>query len=230
MVMYTCTIIQKGSDIMIFAYTRISTAKESQRHDRQIKAISDFAEKNIFEIDRIYSDTVSGKTKTDTRPQYQLLKQVIRKGDILIISDLDRIGRDASNVIAELNELKSSGIKVIALDIPYMNDFNNIQNDSMYNMIVDILITLKAHIAQQEREKIVSRINQGLEVAKASKVKLGRPKRDELPPEFVKTYRKFKNKEYGKMKATDFAKMLGVSRSTLYNYINTYNEIYLTEQ
>lgn len=42
-----------------------------------------------------------------------------------------------------------------------MNDWNNTNNDSMYNMIIDIVITLKAHMAQQEREKIVTRINQG---------------------------------------------------------------------
>lgn len=52
-------------------------------------------------------------------------------------------------------------------------------------MIADIFITLKAHMAQQEREKTVARINQGLEVAKAEGKRLGRPKA-ELPQEFVK--------------------------------------------
>lgn len=53
------------------------------------------------------------------------------------------------------------------------------------HMIADIFITLKAHMAQQEREKTVARINQGLEVAKAEGKRLGRPKA-ELPQEFVK--------------------------------------------
>ena len=86
-------------------------------------------------------------------------------------------------------------------------------------MIADIFITLKAHMAQQEREKTINRLNQGLEVAKAKGKKLGRPKA-ELPQNFIKEYNKFKNGEYGKMSAIAFSNMLGIGRSTLYKYIN----------
>lgn len=209
---------------MVFDYERISTNKDTQKIDRQVKAIQDFAKKNNIKIDKSFSDIISGTVKTSNRPQYQILKSMLRSGDILIISDLDRLGRNAQDVIKELNELKSNGIKVIALDIPYMNDFTAVNDDSMYNMIIDILITLKAHMAQQEREKIVSRINQGLKVAKEKNVKLGRPKLKELPAIFLKEYPKFKNGEYGKMKATTFAKTLNIGRSTLYKYIDIYNK------
>lgn len=77
-------------------------------------------------------------------------------------------------------------------------------------------------MAQQEREKTVSRINQGLEVAKTKGNKLGRPKA-ELPQEFIREYTKFKNGEYGKMSAMSFAKMIGIGRSTLYRYIKLYD-------
>lgn len=76
-------------------------------------------------------------------------------------------------------------------------------------------------MAQQEREKTVQRINQGLSVAKSNGVKLGRPKA-ELPQDFIREYEKFRDGEYGKMSATGFAKMLGIGRSTLYKYINIY--------
>ena len=85
----------------------------------------------------------------------------MRNGDILVVSDLDRLGRYADDVIRELKELKEMGIKVVALDMPYMNEWNRVNDNSLYDMVVDIVITIKAHMAQQEREKIVSRINQG---------------------------------------------------------------------
>ena len=64
--------------------------------------------------------------------------------------------------------------------MPYMNEWNldRLKDNSIYDMVIDIVITIKAHMAQQEREKTVTRINQGLAVAKAKGKKLGRPKAD----------------------------------------------------
>lgn len=202
---------------MIFAYMRVSTNK--QEIERQKLALVDYANLNKFAYDKIFYEKISGKTKAETRPEYSILKESLRKGDILIISDLDRLGRSADNTIVELKELKAKGIKVVALDIPMMNEWNKVNDDSIYGMIIDILITLKAHMAEQEREKIVSRINQGLAVAKEKGVKLGRPK-VKLPDNFIKEYKKFKKGDYGSMTAIAFAKTLGIGRATLYKYIN----------
>lgn len=93
----------------------------------------------------------------------------------------------------------------------------------MYNMIIDIVITLKAHMAQQEREKIVTRINQGLAAAKEKGHSLGRPKAD-VPTDFVREYNKLINGEYGSMSKVQFAKMLDIGRSTVYKYISMLND------
>ncbi len=77
-------------------------------------------------------------------------------------------------------------------------------------------------MVQQEREKIVQLINR-LAVARDKGKTLGRPKA-ELPKEFIKEYKKFKNGAYGDMSASSFAKMLGIGRSTLYKYIKLIEE------
>ena len=151
---------------MIFAYTRISTTKKTQKHDRQQLTIQTYADENNFIVNEWISETISGTVAAENRPLYGNMFKHFKSGDILIITDIDRIGRSADDVISELKKLKSIGVRVVALDVPYMNDWNNTNNDSMYNMIIDIVITLKAHMAQQEREKIVTRINQGLAAAK----------------------------------------------------------------
>ena len=172
---------------MIFAYTRISTTKKTQKHDRQQLTIQTYADENNFIVNEWISETISG------------------------------------TVAAELKKLKSIGVRVVALDVPYMNDWNNTNNDSMYNMIIDIVITLKAHMAQQEREKIVTRINQGLAAAKEKGHSLGRPKAD-VPTDFIREYNKLINGEYGSMSKVQFAKMLDMGRSTVYKYITMLND------
>lgn len=203
---------------MIFGYMRISTQKDKQTTDRQRLTLDQYALENGFTIDEIVEERISGTVKADDRPAYNSLKAKLRKDDILIITDIDRLGRNADDVILEFKQLKADGIRVIALDTPYLNEWDKIQDSSLYSMIADIFITLKAHMAQQEREKTVARINQGLEVAKAKGKQLGRPKA-EIPSNFIKEYEKFKNGDYGKMSAQSFAKMLGIGRSTLYKYI-----------
>lgn len=206
---------------MIFGYARISTNKDTQTTERQLLTLKEYAENNNFKFDEIIEEKISGTIKTETRQEYSALKSKLRKDDVLILTDLDRLGRSADNIILELKDLKSRGIRVIALDMPYMCDWNKVNDASIYDMIIDIVITIKAHMAQQEREKIISRINQGIAVAKAKGKKLGRPSA-ELPKDFIKEYSKFKNGYYGKMSASGFAKMLGIGRSTLYKYIKLY--------
>ena len=209
---------------MIYGYMRISTNKESQKTDRQKLTLERYAKDNNFKFDGIVEERVSGTVKAENRAVYKDLKnKTLREGDILVITDLDRLGRNADDTISECKDLKAKGIKLIALDIPYMNEFNNTIDDSMYNMIIDIVITLKAHMAQQEREKTVERINQGLAVARAKGKELGRPKA-ELSKEFIREYEKYLSGDYGEMTKTGFAKYLGIGRSTLYKYISIYKD------
>lgn len=218
---------------MIFGYCRISTKKATQVTDRQVETLNKYAKENDFQIDEIVEERISGTVKADNREEYNKLKDKLRKGDIVLVTDVDRLGRNADDVIMELKELKSKGIRVIALDVPHMNDWNKANDSSIYDMIIDIVITLKAHMAQQEREKTVSRINQGIasmpivdgkKVSKKTGNAQGRPK-VELPKEFIKEYKKFKDGKYGNMSASAFAKMMGIGRSTLYKYINILEEV-----
>lgn len=205
----------------IFGYARVSTNKDTQTHERQIQALESYSKENDFKFDEIIQERISGTVKTNNRPAYSKLKDNLRAGDILAITDIDRLGRDADNTIMELKDLKAKGIKVIALDTPFMCEFDKVNDDSIYEMIVDILITLKSHIAQQENEKRTKAINQGLDVAREKGKVLGRPPA-KLDKDFSKEYKKFLNGEYGDMTVTKFSKMLGIGRSTFYKYKKMY--------
>lgn len=151
------------------------------------------------------------------------MKKQLRSGDTIIVSDIDRLGRNADDVIVEIKELQSKGIRVVALDVPFLNDWQKMNDDSLSKMIIDIFVTLKAHIAQQEKEKIHDRVMKGLNVARAKGKKLGRPTTG-VPKEFVKEYNKFQSGEYGNISVVQFARLQGIAVSTFYKYVTILKE------
>lgn len=207
----------------IFAYMRISTNHKTQKIDRQQQAIIEYSVANGFKVDVFVSDVITGGTKADNRPNYHNMKKQFRNGDTLIISDVDRLGRNADDVIVEIKDLQSKGIRVVALDVPFLNDWQKMNDDSLSKMIIDIFVTLKAHIAQQEKEKIHDRVMQGLEVARKNGKKLGRPAIG-VPKDFVREYNKFQSGEYGNISVVQFAKLQGIAVSTFYKYVNILKE------
>ena len=198
---------------------RISTNKKTQKVDRQKQTIIEYSISNDFKIDEFVADIITGGTKADNRPNYHDMKKQMRRGDILLVSDVDRLGRDADDVIIEIKDLQVKGIRVVALDVPFMNDWQKMNDDSLSKMIIDIFVTLKAHIAQQEKEKIHDRVMQGLDVARAIGKKLGRPATG-VPKDFIKEYNKFQSGEYGSISVVQFAKLQGIAVSTFYKYVN----------
>ncbi len=207
----------------IVSYMRISTNKKTQKVDRQKQTIIEYSVTNNFKIDEFVADIITGGTKADNRPNYHNMKKQLRRGDTLIISDVDRLGRDANDVIVEIKDLQLKGIRVVALDVPFLNDWEKMNDDSLSKMIIDIFVTLKAHIAQQEKEKIHDRVMQGLEVARKNGKKLGRPATG-VSKNFIKEYNKFQSGEYGNMSVVQFAKLQGIAVSTFYKYVNILKE------
>lgn len=100
---------------------RISTQKEKKTTDRQRITLEQYAAANNFKFDGLIEERISGTIQADNRPQYNNLKSKLRKDDILIITDIDRLGRSADDVIMEFKRLKAEGIRVIALNTPYLN-------------------------------------------------------------------------------------------------------------
>lgn len=205
----------------IFAYMRIST--NHQKTDRQKKTIIEYSVNNNFKVDEFVSDVITGGTKADNRPNYHNMKKHFRDGDTLIISDVDRLGRNADDVIVEIKDLQSKGIRVVALDIPFLNDWEKMNDDGLSKMIIDIFVALRAHIAQQEKEKIHDRVMQGLEAARSKGKKLGRPATG-VPKEFIKEYNKLQSGEYGNISVVQFAKLQGIAVSTFYKYVGILKE------
>lgn len=153
-------------DNRIYGYARVSSREQNE--DRQLEALMRFgvSEQNII------IDKCSGK---DTeREGYQYLKrQILRKGDTLVIKELDRLSRNKSDIKRELEQFKEMGVRVKILDIPTtLTDFPSEQMWVM-DMINSILIEVLGSIAENERNKIRSRQREGIEAAKKKNVRFG---------------------------------------------------------
>ena len=153
---------------MYYAYHRTSTT--DQHLDRGIAELEAFCKANNIELEKIYTDQQTGKNFN--RPRYQVLKEdILRSGDTLIITELDRLGRNKQDTLKELRYFQDKGIRVMILEIPTTTqDLSNLDN-SMAKMIMEtinnMLIELYATMAQAEIEKKEKRQREGIETKKA---------------------------------------------------------------
>lgn len=206
----------------IFGYARVST--KEQNEGRQIKAIKDYCKSSNLELnDRdILIDKASGKDFD--RPQYQLLKQMVRKGDVIIVKSMDRLGRNKEQIKKELEWFKNKDIAVKILDIPTtlidLSSYDEGMAKAIMNMINNVLIEVLATISEEERNKIRQRQAEGIELAKAQGKHLGRPN-IEYPSNWQEVYNDWKNKKITGVKAMD---LLGLKKNTFYRLIKKYEE------
>lgn len=210
----------------IFGYCRVSSI--DQNVERQIKAVSNFAlEKYNVELDEddsLFIDKCSGKDFN--RDEWIRLEMQLRQDDVLIIKELDRLGRNKEMITEVLQHLRKKKVRVHILDVPTtLIDFDSYGNDvanAMMEMINNLLVEVMATIAENERIKIRQRQAEGIALAKAKGVYKGRKSVtvEDLPKEFSKLYVKWKR---GYITAIEFTQLLGLkSKTTLYKYIKIY--------
>jgi len=191
-----------------FCYIRVSS--KDQNIDRQLEAIKDLS---IDERD-IFIDKQSGKDFD--RENYNALKRCLRSGDLLYVKSIDRLGRNYKEIVSEWQGLTGSGIDIIVLDMPLLN--TTLHKDLLGNFISDLILQVLSYVAQQERDNIRQRQAEGIAVAKAKGLKLGRPTL-EIPKDFEVTYTKWKHDQ---ITAVQAMKDLNLKKSMFYKFVKEF--------
>ena len=202
-----------------YGYHRTSTRE--QHLDRGIKEITTYCEQNQLELEKIYTDQQTGKNFI--RPRYQVLKEdVLRDGDELIITEVDRLGRNKQETLKELQYYRENNIRVKILELPTtLMDISKLDN-SMAQMLMEtvnnVLIELYAAMAQAEIEKKEKRQREGIDAKKARGdwEDYGRPPIMSID-DFRKEYQKVVE---GKTKPFELMKQLGMRKTTFYRYVS----------
>ena len=192
-----------------FAFCRVCT--NEQNEDRQVKAMLDLG---INERD-IFIDKCSGKNFE--RPQYQALKIQLRKGDILVVKSIDRLGRNYKQICDEWREITSdikANIKV--LDMPLLD---TTRTDGLIGEVIsDIVLQLLSYVAEQERSFINQRQSEGIKNAKEKGVRFGKPP-IEYPNNWNEVYAIWQNKE---ITAREAMKRLNLKPTSFYKLAKKY--------
>jgi len=198
-------------DVRKFGYIRVSS--KDQNEGRQIEAMK---ERGIDERD-IFIDKQSGKDFN--RDQYQLLKRIMRKGDVLYIHSLDRFGRNKEKILEEWNDIiKHIQADIVVLDMPLLDTTQ--YKDSLGTLIADLVLQILSWMAEEERKRIRTRQREGIDLALQNGVAFGRPKAT-VTEEFKEVYRQWKN---GEMTAVKAMEELGIKKTTFYKLVKEYEK------
>lgn len=192
---------------MKIGYIRAST--KDQNLARQIEMMKQEC------VEKLFSEKVSGKDMN--RKELKNLLEFAREGDEIIVASLDRLGRDYQDIKEIVRQLQQRCIKLTIVDAPFLN-FNT-GNNTLDTAMFDMFLSLLGYIAQNEREKILERQRQGIQLAKQRGVYKGRPMQYHEHAKNAKDkliYQNVKRMLDEQIPVTQIAKENGISRQTVY--------------
>ena len=193
---------------MIYGYIRVSSDKQTVENQRF--EISNFCEKNSLTIDVWVEETISGMTRVENRKLGKLLKKM-KKGDVLICSELSRLGRNLLMIMGVLNECMNRDIQVWTIKDNYRlgSDINS--------KVLAFAFGLSAEI---ERNLISQRTKEALARKKAEGVVLGRPKGSKSTKTKLSGQEKQIKELLGKkVSYSAIGRILGVHRITVSSFV-----------
>ena len=177
----------------LFGYARVSTSQQSL--EIQIKSLKAEGVKD----NRIFSDKATGSHAN--RDGLLLLMVKVEEGDVVLVTKLDRLGRDTGDMIKLIKEFDKLNVAIRFLD-------DGISTEGEMGRMV---ITILSAVAQAERQRILERTNEGRIEAKSKGVKFGRKRT-------VDREKVYAMKAQG-IGATEIANHLGIGRSTIYKLL-----------
>ncbi len=200
-----------------YGYHRTSTRE--QHLDRGLAEIERYCADNHIKLEKIFTDQQTGKNFN--RPRYQVMKEdVLRKGDTLIVTELDRLGRDKKETMKEIQFFREHDIRLMVLELPTsLMDVSAMENSMaqmMLECIGNMMLELYASMAQAELEKKEKRQREGIEQKKRRGEwdDYGRPRA--LP--FDDFQREYEQVLSGMIRPFELIRKLNLSKPTYYRY------------
>ena len=151
------------------------------------------------------------------RPQLQAMLDYIREGDIVVVAELDRLGRNNKDLTDIMNAIQQKGSTLEVLNLPSMS---GIEDDNLRRLINNLVIELYKYQDESERKRIKERQAQGIVLAKEKgKFKGGKPKFTENDPRLQLAFKLYIEGETEK----DVERQIGINRRTFQRYRQKYN-------
>ena len=211
--------------MQIYGYHRTST--KEQHLDRGIQEIERYCNEHEMALTNIFTDQETGKNFN--RPRYTVLvEDVLRPGDILIVTELDRLGRNKYDTMQQIQRIKNMGVRLMVLVLPTTLMDLSVMDNAMARMMLEtinnMMLELYASMAQAELEKKEKRQKEGMEAKRLRGEwdEVGRPRaieQEKFNQEFMRVVQK-------KVTPTQLQRELGLTSSTYYRYRKNFYEIF----
>jgi len=179
---------------MKIGYIRISTQEQNTiRQEVMMEALG---------VDELYIDRASGKNAQ--RPELQKMMEYVRRGDTVIVESISRFARNTKDLLELVERLSTKGVEFVS------------QKEAIDTTTPTgkFMLTIFGAVAELEREYILQRQREGIDIAKANGIYKGRKPIE--PPEFSQVVARWRR---GEITATAAMKQLGMSRATFYRKI-----------
>ena len=184
---------------MVVAYVRIST--EEQNEARQVEALEK------FNIEKWFTEKVSGK---DTkRPKLQAMLDFVREGDVVYVMDFSRLSRSVRDLLSIVDLLNEKNVRLVSLK----------ENLDTSTPTGKLMLTVIGAIAEFERQNILERQREGIEIAKREGRYKGRK-----PMEIENLGEVYQDWKAGKITAVAACKLLEIGRDTFYRRVKEYEK------
>ena len=191
----------------IFGYIRVSTKEQCE--ERQVIALHDFP----VQDDNIFMDKLSGKDFN--RPQYKKLLRKLKRGDILVVKSIDRLGRNYDEILNQWRIItKEKRAHIVVLDMPLLDTRHTGKNLTGI-FVADLVLQILSYVAQTERENIRQRQMEGIAAAKLRGIQFGRPRKP-VPENFFYVKEQW---EKGKISSRQAAKELHIAQDTFLRWV-----------
>lgn len=201
----------------IFGYVR--TTIKGKDKEEQIAKIKEYCDTNSLEIQEreIIVDSISADN-LNSDGYKALVEYMVRSGDVIIVSELDRLGRNSEGIRNEWKRLYDSKVDVVIVNSPILSTFNKSQEEKI--KINEIVIELLSYLAEKEKKRNKDRQTEGINKLKSKNngKGIGRPK-IQITREFKAQYKLWKNK---KQSAVDTYNNLGMTKATFYRLVKEY--------
>lgn len=192
----------------IYGYVRVST--KEQHEDRQLIAMAEIGvpERNVF------CDKRSGKDFV--RPVYRRLMQQLGRGDTLVVTSIDRLGRNYAEILEEWRVItKEKGAAVVVLDFPLLDTRQSRDLTGLF--IAGLVLQILSYVAETERRMNRRRQTEGIAAARRRGQKFGRKPKER--PEIFETLRAaWKEK---RIPAREAARRLAIDHHTFKRWAKT---------
>lgn len=203
-------------NMKMYGYLQLNE-EEAQNFELRDR-LEDWFLDNKIEYTRIFVGRISGAVTAKNRPNLQELLKRLKRGDRLVITDIDRLGGSRKDAVNVLKTLRSMDVYVGILDVPGLNRYFTLMRVEEYKKWIELFLYEEEQIVElQYRIKRGSTLT-GMKRAAAQGKKIGRKRMIYPSEKFVKDYKQYKDGYLKTMSLREFLKYEGISKSTYYNY------------